>query len=341
MDIEPLLPPVVEFRHLSWTECATDNYGGLHMAAAYCGLRRVPQIPVGVWQHGCQTPWQQVQPEVLVYRAPREVRCWVGRDDEVKYLQAAGYARVQAIGLPIVYTPDPRVSRIPGSLLVMPCHAMRWDKFGVDLFERYVTQIQSIAGHFERVVACVSPTCLANGFWAPQFQAAGVPVIRGAAANDANALRRMRTLFETFDCVTTDDYGSHVVYGLAFGAKVSIWGDHIPITREQLLQDATWAPFPAAVDKFLSEETEREADKSLHRYRVEPWKAGQDVEWGKWMIGDDNKVSPQQMRELFHWTPARRAVATVHWPIARTVRRLLKSAQKRLPGQTKLQTSKP
>ena len=341
MDIEHLLPPVVEFRHLSWTQCATDNYGGLHVAAAYCGLRRVPQIPVGVWQHGCQTPWQQVQPEVLVYRAPRAERCWVARADEVKYLQAAGYAHVRAIGLPIVYAPDTPASRVAGSLLVMPCHAMRWDKFGADQFERYVAQIQSIAGHFERVVACVSPTCLASGFWAPQFQAAGIPVVRGAAANDANALRRMRTLFETFDYVTTNDYGSHVVYGLAFGAKVSIWGERIPITREQALQDATWAPFPAALDRYLSEETEREAEKSLHRYRVEPWKAVQDVAWGRWMIGYDNKVSPDHLRELFHWTPARCAVATVHWPVARTVRRLLKSAQKRLPGQAKLQTSKP
>jgi hypothetical protein len=341
MDMEQLLPPVAGFRHLSWTECATDNYGGLHVAAAYCGLPRVPQIPIGVWQHGCQTPWQQVQPEVVVYRAPREERCWVGRVDEVKYLQAAGYARVRAIGLPIIYTADPRVTRIPGSLLVMPCHAMRWDKFGKDQFERYVAQIQSIAGRFKQVVACVSPTCLANGFWAPQFQAAGIPVVCGAAANDANALRRMRTLFEAFDYVTTHDYGSHVVYGLAFGARVSIWGDRIPITREQLLQDATWAPFPAAVDRFLSGETERKADESLQRYRVEPWKAVRDIAWGRRMIGDDNKVSPEQMRTLFRWTPARRVVATVHWPIARTVRRLLKSAKKRLPGQSELQASTP
>ena len=339
MDLEQLLPPVTEFRHLSWTECATDNYGALHVAAAYCGLRSIPQIPIGLWQHGCQTPWQQVQPEVVVYRAPRDGSCWVARADEVQYLQAAGYRHVRAIGLPIVYTADPGTPRIPGSLLVMPCHAMRWDKFGADQFERYVAQIQSIAGHFQQVVACVSPTCLANGFWEPQFRAAGIPVVRGAAANDANALRRMRALFEAFDYVTTQDYGSHVVYGLAFGAKVSIWGDRIPVTREQLLQDATWAPFPAAVDRFLSEETEREADKMLRRYRVEPWKAVQDVAWGRWMIGYDNKVSPEQMQTLFHWTPARCAIAAVQWPVTRTVRRLLKSVRKRLPGASEPQTS--
>jgi hypothetical protein len=121
--------------------------------------------------------------------------CFVARPDEVEFIQQGGYLRARAIGLPIVYTPSTGVRRQPGTLVVMPTHAVPGNEGARDSAD-YVQAIASIKHRFRRVVACVSARCLAQGLWADKFEAAGIEVVMGAGVDDENSLARIRHLME-------------------------------------------------------------------------------------------------------------------------------------------------
>jgi hypothetical protein len=302
IDIGGLLPPVDEVKLRPWGESfGGDYYGALRIAAEYCGFKNIPPRFPGGWQHGLMPPWQQIRPEIVVYDAPRPVRCFVARQDEAQFLKTGGYSRVQAIGLPIIYTQPSGLPRIPNSVLVMPTHSLASDVVAPST-EQYVREIAGIRGKFDVMAVCVSAYCIAKGLWAPQFAAHGIQVVRGAGISDANALKRMRALFDTFEYVTTDSFGSHVFYALYFGAKVSIWGTATPVYRENVLSDGGWTRYPEAVDKLLSEETVRRGEQYLGPLRVEPWNGVLDVGTGEFMLGHENKLNPEELRATLGWT---------------------------------------
>jgi hypothetical protein len=305
VDLDTRLPTVKEFVLRPWHQSfGGDYYGAIQLAAEYCGLGNIPPCFPGSWQHGVMPPWWQIPAEVVVYDAPTSARCFVARQDEATSLKAAGYRTAQAIGLPIIYTQSSGSQRMPNSLLVMPTHSLPSDVLAA-ANEQYVREIASIKNKFDLVVACVSPYCIDKGLWISHFKEKGIPVIRGAGIADANALKRMRALFESFEYVTTDSYGSHVFYALYFGAKVSIWGEATPVLRENVLSDGGWTRYPEAVDKLLSEETRRMGEVYLAPLRVDPWIGAHGVDLSKTILGHDNKLSPAEMRAAFGWTPLR------------------------------------
>lgn len=305
MDFLSRFPPILEAPIKPWGKTyGTDYYGALQVAADYCGLGNVPSTSQTMWQHGTNMPWYKIRPEIIVYDAPRSYRCLVARKDEADFLKAGGYLDVRSIGLPIVYTKPSGLARISDSLLVMPTHTCSFDII-TPSGERYVREIASIVGKFKRVAACVSASCITKGVWVKEFKGHGIPVVRGSGLNDANSLKRMRALFESFEYVTTDNYGSHVFYALYFGAKVSIWGEPTPWSRENFLRDGAWAPYPEAVDKLFSEETNTKAEVYLGPLRVKPWVGVNDVDTGKFLVGHDNKLNPTELRACFGWTPAK------------------------------------
>ena len=75
--------------------------------------------------------------------------------------------------------------------------------------------------------------------------------------------------------------------------------------RENVLSDGAWTPYPEAVDKLFSEETERKAEVYLGPLRVDPWIGAQNVDVANSIVGHDNKLSPDEMRAAFDWTPVR------------------------------------
>jgi hypothetical protein len=296
------LPEVKPFSCLPWeTSYGVDFYGSLDVLAEYCGLKKVPNISPSTWQHGHVPPWRQVQPEVVVYGAPRTLKSFVGREDEVVYLKNGGYEDVHAIGLPICYTASPQVKRIPESVLVMPMKITAESQDHPDT-HAYMENIIQLKDRFSVVAACVSRPCLEKGLWKSELEAAGITIIPGAGLYDANALRRMRALFESFECITTQGYGSSVFYALCFGARVSIWGPEFKQSRQDYMRDACWGRFPEALDRWLSPETEILAEQYLSSLRVPPWEAVQDIEMGKRMVGWGNRRSPEEIRGLFGWT---------------------------------------
>lgn len=301
--MNPTLPPNKPFRQFCRHEDGwTDHYGALHVAAAYAGLVMPARYAVrGLWQHGCHGPWQMASPGVLVVNAPgAQARpAFVARQEEADLLRANGYPQVRAIGLPIVYTPPPQVERVAGSLLVVPTHTLIGDKFPDRVhFERYADEVREIAGQFRHVVVCVHPNCRKNGLWVKEFTERGFEIVYGAQTDDANALLRVRTLFSQFETLTTNGWGSHVAYALAFGLRVSITGTEPARKEADLLRDATWAADKEALKRVLSEETRAAKHEFLKAFHVPAIAAISDVALGRWFVGADNRLPPEEMRTV-------------------------------------------
>jgi hypothetical protein len=341
-DLSRRLPPVREFALRLWEKTyGADYYGALQVAAEYCGLSEVPQHFPGDWQHGMIPPWHRFRPEIVVYGAPSSHRCFVARRDEAEFLRAGGYRKVDAIGLPLIYVNHSGLERIPGSLLVMPTHTLASDVL-LPSCTQYVGEIAAIKDRFSQVVACVSAYCILKNHWVPEFTELGIPIVQGAGIADANSLNRMRALFDSFEYVTTDSYGSHVFYALFCGAKVSIWGTGIQASRENVLKDGGWGPYPDAVDQLFSPETERHAEVYLAPLRVEPWRAVQNVELGGQMLGVENKLSQADLRRVFGWTTWRilagsvvaRGRRTRAWKACRSAKAWIFSKYRNSPKQT-------
>lgn len=277
----------------------SDHYGALQVAATYAGVALPPRYVVhGVWQHGCFAPWEAVTPGALVFNAPgaQSRPVFVARREEADLLIAHGYPKTRAIGLPIVYAPDPDLPRMPRSLLVMPTHTLVGDQFpDRTAFARYADEVSEFAADFEQVTICIHPSCKRNGLWIQEFTERGFAIVLGAQTNDAHALLRMRALFAQFETVTTNGWGSHVAYALAFGAKVAIHGTRPAVHQANFLRDLAWSADVEALKLALSEETRRREQEFLREFLVPPCAAVANQDLGRWLIGAGNRLSAAEM----------------------------------------------
>ncbi len=280
----------------------SDQYGSLHVAAQYAGGTLEPGYRMNaIWQHGCEGPWVDFSADLLSNNTPgaKEKFVLVAREEQAALLRSAGYTEAHAIGLPIIYTQPSVMVRQPRSLLVMPTHTLNGEKpADRSAFEKYADEIKAIAGNFARVTVCIHPSCKTNGLWVQEFSSRGFEIIYGAQNTDLNALNRVRALCEQFETVTTNGWGSHVAYALAFGAKVSIYGTQPKRTEADYLRDTTWAADPAALKKWLSDESTARERAFLAAYYQTPMQAVANVEEGRALIGWGHRVSPEQMGQL-------------------------------------------
>ncbi len=291
---------------LGHNQAWSDHYGALHVAAKYCNINESYNLFNGIWQHGCFGPWYQEVPQLLVYNAPKSQKnsVFVARKDEEELLKKNGFMRAKAIGLPFVYVDAVDVDKVTNSLLVVPTHTLSSSTPLIMTEEmlEYVDYIHSISNKFSKVIACIHPLCKENGLWIKQFKAHGIECVTGAATNDKNALKRIKVLFSMFEYVTTNSWGSHVPYALSCGAKVSIIGNWLRIDKKKLLKDTGYGGNANIVDIVTSNSFQKEKNKLLSHLFVSPECGIKDVEFGKWLIGDDNKLAPKELIKAFKWS---------------------------------------
>ncbi len=139
--------------------------------------------------------------------------------------------------------------------------------------------------------------CINNGIWISEFANIGVEVIKGADCFDSNCLSRIKTLFSTFEYVTTNGWGSHVAYALACGAKVSIFGTIPEITVDMMIKtDTCWQRNPEAAKVLLDQSTKKQEREFLKDFYREPIDGLANQDLGKYLIGEDNKLNSREMR---------------------------------------------
>lgn len=281
------------------------EYGSLKVLADYCGLLRPPTKFRGEWQHGWHPEFHNFNPELVIgstgiTRKKKKKIYLVSRDDQRVYLEAQGYKRVHSIGLPIVYVKRPVVNRIKKSLLVMPFHTLEYTKNSLKFMD-YVDYIKSVSSGFELIVACIHPSCIAKGYWIPEFKSCGIPVISGASILDNNSLYRVAHLMSKFEYVTSNRIGSLHIYAQFFGAKASVSGPLSRVSMEEFQGDPFYQLCPELVDFHLH----REEDLFRGHYSdlfCDPQVAACSVKKANSQLGMECIKSPDEIRRLMGWT---------------------------------------
>ncbi len=291
------------------------QYGAGKVAAAYCGMKEIPEKIFGGWHHGWHAKHRIVAPKTLLEPGlsdPRRIPTYVAQLSHEKYLHDHGFA-AKAIGLPLAYLPERSYRRQPGSLLVMPAHTLSYTKHKWRFLE-YVDAIADIRHLFSDVVVCLHQACIDNGYWVSEFRDQGFPVITGADATDRNSLERTRALMSQFEFVTTNSYGSCLAYASFFGAKVSIYGPYAAYQLEDFAGDDYFSLDPEYANKMFATATEKFQRLHLDAFFTHPTEARQRLAWGREECGINNAVPPETLRELFRWQGLR-----YRWRTAKTI----------------------
>ncbi|MBF0096749.1 MAG: hypothetical protein HQM04_11660 [Magnetococcales bacterium] len=295
-----------------------NYYGAAKLVATQLGLPRLPPLSHLSWIHG----WR---PEKIVYpdQLARDHHIGVRGKEELQFtipaakrtpflvatkehealLQKHGYSDTKAVGLPFVYVdPDPGVKRMARSLLVMPSHVLIGMDARSDEIE-YLEYIKSIAGRFSRVVFCVNLSCVVNKLWIDNIEKYGFEYVLGAGLMDLNALIRMRRIFDSFEYMTSNGIGSHVVYAGLCGVKVSLAGPLDRVYPELFKHEPEWKD-PVRRERIAFANAQVQHDVLRARFPwlyVHPWEAKECVEWSRQETGYYNRVSCNALAQLFGW----------------------------------------
>jgi hypothetical protein len=290
----------------------TAMYGSDVVAARYCGFRKSPSPPLGLWMHGWYPETRSLdRPERLfdvTMANLREEQYWVTTERQAKFLRRLGFPRSTPIGLPLVYVPKPAVARERDSLLVMPAHSLPASDRARGTSD-YVASISALKSTFRRICVCINAHDWIWGNWVHEFQTAGFEVIRGAG--DISSLEHMASLFSQYEFVTTNGFGSLIAYASAFGAKASFYGPFSEVSIDSLKNVSFFIDNPdlrSVEVKCLEESYCREM---FPEFFCHPAEARERVEWGRAEIGWQNKVPPDELRHLFGWSALGRATSTL------------------------------
>jgi hypothetical protein len=284
------------------------HYGAQRVAATYCGLREVPDEINGEWQHGWIPPDQNLHPERVVggdgrsYERRTTRRFYVAREDQVDFLKGHGYRFVWAVGLPILYVATPTVSRIPGSLLVMPAHSLP-EAEELWSHEAYAEYVSSVASRFTCIYVCLHQSCIDKGYSAA-FERRGIAVVGGADFRDENSLNRMAALFSQFEFMSSNTLGSHIPYASYWGCKVSVAGPRMTWSREDLEELTFYKNAPDVIDLTLAQYAQFHDQHP--QFLCDPWAAVEQRQWGARQLGEHCRRSPEELKRLFGWSFAGR-----------------------------------
>jgi hypothetical protein len=300
------------------------QYGVYAVAATYCGLPVPPRFFAGEWQHGWHPDDTVPHPEMItgtdgLSRHRRESQQFlVAREDQAQVLRRVGYRSVESVGLPIVYQPQPAVERSRGSLLVMPVHSLEYTKHDWN-FEQYAQEIDAIRHRFSSVVVCISGPCFRRGYWVAAFERRGFPLISGAELSDANSYPRLAHIFSRFEFMTTNGFGSHLLYSALFGTKPSIYGTIAPLRADDFQGDGLYQNNPDVLTHVLELNTPAALRRRFPELFTLPWAATTRADWAAFQAGVQCKRAPGDLKQLLGWTSAtsRRWSAAVATKIAR------------------------
>jgi FkbM family methyltransferase len=278
----------------------------MSIAAAYCGLKRVPCAIRGNWVHGWDPRYREkLHPDFLFgMRTDPSEHYFVARKDQEEYLRGEGFLNVHTIGMPVVYLPPPQVLRRPGSLLVMPIHASNFITVAANKFDEYAEAIDAIRSDFDEVVICLHPACWEAGFWVDAFTRLDLPIVKGAVNSDRNGLRRVQYLMSRFEFVTTNGFGSQLAYASYFGAKTSVYGPFASHPEEAFTSEPLYTPHLKLIKRLLHGISEDELRRNCPWFFCHPRDAKDNVAWGEAEVGSASKVAPGKLRSLFGWDRA-------------------------------------
>ncbi len=297
--IEHRLPPFVPIKMTS----GVDRYGFSSVLANRCGRHVVPRSFAN-WVHGWM--WHEEPTEGLLAcsRLPREVTIVVRNEKERTTLVDAGFRDVRMGGLPFAYVQRQHRSRHADALLALPPHSAESERVTEDQGS-YLDYLESLKGDFEAVHVCIYYLDM-GGAMHKAALARGLRVIQGARPDDANSLARMRSIFESFSYVTSNVMGSHVLYALFAGCRLSLCGPIYGYDESVYLAGGN--PHGLTTDyvqQLLELQSEPYLRKRFDRFFVDKPRMGiEDLRFAEEAIGMRFIMAPNQIEDALGWSVA-------------------------------------
>ena len=288
------LPPTERIR----VRYQSDYYGASSEFVSYAGRSPNKWKLDWLWQHGWIPNFSLVDPLVItatVKGLERDESWFVSVAEEKRFFNQNGFKSVEAVGLPIIYTNTGSVDRIADSLLVMPIHSSPWAALP-QKFREFVAMVHDLKPFFSKIVFCLHESCLDNGLWVNELREFDIPYVLGASISDRNSLTRSSLLFQQFETVLTNGFGSHLSYAAAFGAKLSIFGEYPKIDPSGLKNEPFYRKFPHLLKTYIPLCSEENIRDKLEFLFCDPLKAKAHVDWGRRQIGWSHKVTPKAAR---------------------------------------------
>ncbi len=277
-------------------------YGAEQLIVKKLGL---PFTPITIsksvrWLHGWlyqdTYPIEQITGghDAAIYLVPLE--------EHEDFLRNKGL-NTKAVGMPFVYVEDivtEKIERVKNSLLVMPPHSLSYSHENWDE-DSYAKQINNLKDQFDLIVVCLHQICIEKKLWIDAFEKYDIPWIIGARADDSNSLERMYKIFNSFEFMTTNILGSHVVYAAYCGCRVSIYGDYAEYSEADFRDDPYYIRFPSLLESDLQYFSKRYIKTSFPFLFSSPIDAKKRIKWAEGQLGKANKVTFYTLAKLFGW----------------------------------------
>ena len=199
-----------------------DRYGFSDILSEQIALSITPRSFAN-WLHGWSW-WKVISSTELIFDRTQKQweRAIVSNHYEKEILRSEGFKNIWVGGLPFAYTPPSNFERKLDSLLAMPPHSAENEKIRRPYLE-YLDYLESIKNNYSTV--CVSIFHLDKNIdLVAEIEKRGLMFIDGARPDDGNSLRRMRAIFDSFEYVTSNTIGSHIIYAIYCGCKTSFCG---------------------------------------------------------------------------------------------------------------------
>ncbi|MCB1226520.1 MAG: hypothetical protein KDK99_11960 [Verrucomicrobiales bacterium] len=298
--VAPKLPGF-DFRE---PRCETDFYGASDEIARAIGIGDPPLSP-GIWRHGWSF-FPLTNAEAFAGFKASERMHLVGTKKEEQFLLEAGYVNSRAVGVPYLYADCMPVERMPNSVLVLPCHSLLEVRQHEDKLrheKEFAAWMRELRQQYDCVCACVHGSCVRTGQWIEALEACSIPWITGALQDDRNALRRIRTMFNAFEVVLTNQVGSGIFYAAHDGARVAVCGPDAIAPPLAAFKDH---PFYQKHPEMIELRKHGHPDVLRQRFPeifVEPHAAILCKELAVQELGAAHLMNPFEIARLLGWRP--------------------------------------
>ena len=280
-----------------------DRYGFSDILAQKLDLYYSPRSFAN-WLHGWIW-WKATSSTEMMFKNSdkKTSRLIVSNLDEKEVLKNEGYKNIWAGGLPFSYTENSKLQRIPNTLLAMPPHSAEMEKI-YNSYVDYLDYLESLIKDYDGIY--ISIYYLDKSEWLfNQITKRGLKYINGARSDDANSLRRMRAIFDSFEYVTSNTMGSHIIYAIYCGCKTSLCGPMYQYDEEVfLVKNSKNNHSKKYVDDtlyYLSENYLKEYFDFL--FTQKPKWGFKSADYGEKEIGVKYKMSNKEIIDALQWSP--------------------------------------
>jgi len=254
------------------------------------------------WLHGWIW-WKATSSTELMFKdsCKSQSRLVVSNFHEKEILKNEGFKNIWIGGLPFTYVKNSNFKRKPNSLLAMPPHSAENEKIRNEYYD-YLDYLESIKNEYENVYVSIYYLDKSKEI-IKKIESRGLKFIDGARPDDINSLRRMRAIFDSFEFITSNTMGSHIIYAIYCGCKTSLCGPMYKYDETLFLgNDGKINHDKKYVEDslyYLSQKYLMEKFQFL--YTQTPINGYFSEEYGKKEIGYYNKMNKEQILDALQW----------------------------------------